>query len=175
MGNQYTINAASWCIRPFRTCERVGMMNVPLEVIQDDQNTLRDVNYQPMIMIFDSKPRRPRTSRRTVKEKPSAVVSQSFAFIHVTRPDEVDEDARKLIRTHVMQDHRQRERRKSSSGLKVLPRASIKSQKSSRNNFPSQSILPFEIPLQPPTDGPAFVGFPVPMQPYMRRLIHQCE
>ena len=151
-------------------------MSVPLEVAQDDQGRLRDVNDQPMIMIFDSKPRRPRSSRRSysAKEKPRTVAPQSFAFINVTRPDEEDEDARKLIRTHVMRDLHRRERQMSSSGLKVLPRASITWQTSSGNNFRPQNILSIAIPPQPPADGSAFVVFPVQMKPYMRNLIHQC-
>jgi hypothetical protein len=82
-------------------------MSVSLEVVRDDQGRLRDVNDQPMIMIFNSKPRRPRTSRgsHSARRKPRKAGPQSFAFINVTRPDEEDEDARKLIRTHAMQDH----------------------------------------------------------------------
>ena len=151
-------------------------MNVPLEIVQDDQGTLRDVNGHAMIMIFNSKARLPKTSRRcfSSKEKLIAVGRRSFAFINVTKPDEADEDARKVIRTHVMQDLRQRERQKSSSRSKMLSLAANKWKTSYGKKSPAQNTLSLSVPSHPSTDGPAFVGFPVKMQPYMRRLIYQC-
>jgi len=167
---QYTVTVRQRSIKLPRTFQRIGKMNVPLEVVQDDQGRLRDVNDQPMIMIFNSKPRRPRTSRgsHSVKRKPRTAEPQSFAFINVTRPDKKDEDARKLIRTHVMQDLHRRESQKPSSG------SSKKRQTSSGNSPPPQNILTLAIPPQPPADGPAVIRFPIQMQPYMHRLIHQC-
>jgi hypothetical protein len=65
-------------------------MNVPLEIIRDDHGRLRDVNDQAIIIVFNTKPKRPRTSRRSfpAKEKLRTVQPQSFAFINISKPDE---------------------------------------------------------------------------------------
>ncbi|RDW80267.1 hypothetical protein BP6252_04905 [Coleophoma cylindrospora] len=136
-------------------------MNLPLKVVRDDQGRFRDINNQPMIMIFDNRARRPRTSGRPnrAKEKSQMAGQQSFAFINVTRPDNgtEDEEVRTLIRTHVMRNLNRRERQKCSSSLHASP----------GSNFPPQDVLPPAIPPQPSTYGPAFIPFPVHMQPYM--------
>lgn len=168
---------ASQCIIILLVFSQIGMMSAPLQVVQDDQGRLRDVNDQPMIMIFNSKPRRPRTSRRSysAKEKPGTVASQSFAFINVTRPDEENEDDRKLIRTHVMQDLQRRERQKSYSGVKEFPPASAVIQKPSGRKVLSLNTISCAIPPQPSSDGSSFVVFPVHVELCSRGLIHQCK
>jgi len=146
---------------------QVGKMNAPLDIVRDKQGRLRDVNDQPMIMIFDSKPR---TSRRShsAKTKTKSAVSQSFAFINVTKPSEEDEDARKLIRTHVMRDRNRQGRQKSTSA------SSTRSPTLAGNDIPYEFYPPLVIPSQASALGPAFVDFPIQMQPYMHRLLHQC-
>jgi len=152
-------------------------MNVPLNVIQDEDGRLRDVNGQPMIVVFPSKPQRPRAVPKsgTSKSEAKTADTQSFAFINVTRPDREDENSRQLIRTHVMKHFHARAREKqklrSSNGI---PRNSNKWKAATENETPVRND-PWHAPVLPaPAIGPEFVVFPVPMQPYMRRLIHQC-
>ncbi|RDW92649.1 hypothetical protein BP5796_02043 [Coleophoma crateriformis] len=148
--------------------QQLGMMNLPLKVVQDDQGRFRDINNQPMIMILNNKARHPRTSGRLnrAKEKSRMAGPKPFEFINITKPDNgsEDEEVRTLIRTHVMRSLNRRERRKCSSSLHTSPGCI----------FPPQDILLPMIPPQPPAYGPTFIPFPVQMQPYMRRLIHQC-
>jgi hypothetical protein len=154
-------------------------MNVPLNVIQDEEGRLRDVNGQPMIVVFPSKPRRPRAARKSgsAKDKARTARAQSFTFINVTKPDEEDENSRQLIRTHVMKDFRARarEKQKSGSGLNALPQASNERQACLGNDGSAQDDASRTPALPAPAAGPDPAVFPVQMQPYMRRLIHQCE
>lgn len=146
-------------------------MDAPLIVVRNKQGRLRDVNDQPMIMIFDSKPRGSRASRRSrsTKDKTKSAVPQSFAFINVTKPNEEDEDARKLIRTHVMQNRNWREQQKSSSA------SSTGTQTFSGKDVDvlSECNPTLVLPSQAPTVGPAFGDFPIQMQPYMHRLLYR--
>lgn len=154
-------------------------MNIPLNVIQDEEGRLRDVNGQPMIVVFPSKPRRPRAARKSgsARDEARTTQAQSFAFINVTRPDKEDEDSRQLIRTHVMKDFRARARGKQKSGscLNVLPQGSNERQAFPENDGSARDDALHPPALPAPTAGPDPAVFPVQMQPYMRRLIHQCE
>lgn len=142
-------------------------MDIPLDVIEDEQGRLRDIHDRPMVLIFSSKPRRPRRPRPP-KDKGIGVTHKKFEFINIVKPGDVSEASRHLIKTHVMQNVRHRQRENS----KATQSAPSGGQLCSRNHV---SHSPSTIPPQITTDGPAFIGFPVPMQPYMRKLLHQCE
>lgn len=143
----------------------VGRMDAPILVLEDDQGRLREVNNRPVIIIFSSKPRRPKRSHAS-KHASRATGYKPFAFINVVKPGEEDEVSRQLIRTHVA-------RQKSSSSSKPTPPVS-KGELLSGSDVMSEERSSLSTPPQPSTDGPAFVGFPVKMQPYMHKLIHQC-
>lgn len=147
-------------------------MDAPLRVVQDIHGNLRDWNGQPMIMIFDSNPNRSQKSRFARKTE-LITEAPKFAFINVTKPKEESGQVRKLIRTHVMHDLRRREKSKRKDS-KAVCRSLIEQQKYIGDN--RTQINPFSpfISQQLATSH-AFVDFPVKMQPYMYRLIDQCE
>ncbi|KAH6723577.1 hypothetical protein BKA61DRAFT_13229 [Leptodontidium sp. MPI-SDFR-AT-0119] len=140
-------------------------MDIPLDVIEDEKGRLRDIHDRPMVLIFSSKPRRPRRPRPP-KDKGIGVTHKKFEFINIVKPGDVSEASRHLIKTHVMQNVRHRQRENS----KATQSAPSGGQLCSRNHV---SHSPSTIPPQITTDGPAFIDFPVPMQPYMRKLLHQ--
>ncbi|KAH7354665.1 hypothetical protein BKA65DRAFT_496765 [Rhexocercosporidium sp. MPI-PUGE-AT-0058] len=140
-------------------------MDTPLSVIEDEHGRLRDIHDRPMVLIFSSKPRRLRTSCSS-EERPARLRHKKFEFINVVKPGDVSEESRHIIKTHVMQDVRSRQRERSKTTLPPPP---------SRELCPQKFIspTPFKIPPEVSNDGPPFLGFPVPMQPYMRKLLHQ--
>jgi hypothetical protein len=147
-------------------------MYAPLNVVQDGQGSLRDLNGQPMIMIYDSKPTRSARSKDLKPEKASAKESRSFAFINIVKPNQENQEIRKLIRTHVMLDLHQREK-KTFHGSKKGSRPLKKKQGCSRNiplTVPSFAFPPWQL-----ANKHASVVFPIEMQPYMHRLFDQCK
>ncbi|KAG4436333.1 hypothetical protein IFR05_008186 [Cadophora sp. M221] len=124
-------------------------MDIPLDVIEDEQGRLRDIHDRPMVLIFSIR-----------------VTHKKFEFINVVKPGDVSKESRHLIKTHVMQNVRHRQRENSKATSSAPPGGQL----CSRNHV---SYSPSTIPPQITTDGPAFVGFPILMQPYMRKLLHQ--
>ena len=121
---------------------------------------------QPVVMIFDSKPRPP---PQKYAKKPrglsTATSEKTFAFVNISRPGKADEESRRLVKTHVMQDVL---RRKSGdcSRLEVTPPKSLcfphsqDSQRSAENS-----------PQAPPS---YLLTFPIQTEPYMLQLVHDC-
>ncbi|PVH78899.1 hypothetical protein DL98DRAFT_633581 [Cadophora sp. DSE1049] len=138
-------------------------MDTPLDVVKDEQGTLRDIHGRPMIMVFSSKPRRKPLS---IKDRPAGVKQRQFEFINVAKPGVESERTRQLIRTHVMQNvryrHREKARTATTQPANVQP------------FFESQDPLyDSGVPPVPAANGIPFLNFPVPMQPYMRKLLYQ--
>lgn len=146
------------------------MMECPSAAVQDSYGELKDSNCT-MIMIWDSKPKSAQKAKGT-KNTHKSTGPRSFAFVNITRPKEGDEQVRKLIRTHVMQDLRRRERIKANDS-KVLCRESITAQHYSLHSIP-QSENPSAYPPGQVANDHTFIIFPVKMEPYMHRLIHHC-
>lgn len=148
-------------------------MNSPLGTLQDDRAGLLDAKVQPepMIMVFDSKARHRQKRRPKLKKpKPKTIASApAFAFINVSQPDEEDEDARRLIKTHVMQNVLRRAEKSKPDALSELSMPEIESFKRICVRQTTQSME--NLPQAPASN---LIVFPVQVQPYMLRLIHNC-
>jgi hypothetical protein len=119
---------------------------------------------QPVVMIFDSKPRHPRHKHAKKPKKPSAAASgKTFAFVNVSHPGKADEESRRLVKTHVMQDVLRRKSGDCSQLELKFPKSLCLSQDSRRSVESS--------PQAPPS---YLLTFPIQTEPYMLKLVHDC-
>jgi hypothetical protein len=119
---------------------------------------------QPVVMIFDSKPRHPRQKHAKKPRKPSAAASgKTFAFVNISGPGKADEESRRLVKTHAMQDVL---RRKPGDCPKLEAR-------SPKSLCLSQDFPRFveSSPQAPPS---YLLTFPIQTEPYMLKLVHDC-
>jgi hypothetical protein len=121
---------------------------------------------QPVVMIFDSKPRHPHQKHAKKPRKSHVAASgKRFAFVNISRPGEVDEVSRRLVKTHVMQDVL----RLKSGNCSKLEAESSESLCLPRDPWFSRSTE--NSPQAPPSY--LFV-FPIRTEPYMLKLVHDC-
>jgi hypothetical protein len=121
-------------------------------------------DIQPVVVVFDSKPRYPRQKHAKKSRKPSTDASgKTFVFVNVSRPGKADEESRRLVKTHAMQDVLRRQSG-SCSKLEVM---SLK-----RLCLPQES--PQFVDSSPQAPPPHLFIFPIQTEPYMLRLIHDC-
>lgn len=148
------------------------LMNSLLGHLQDERRGLRNAKVQPMIMVFDSKARQQKPRSKPKKPKTIAY-APVFAFINVSRPGAEDEDSRRLIKTHVMQDVLRRAETQEAKNKPHLPtELSVLENEPLRRIYVRQTTPSTDdLPQAPPSN---LVVFPVEAQPYMRRLIHNC-
>lgn len=148
-------------------------MNSPLGTLQDDRGGFLDAKVQPMIMVFDSKARH-RQKRRPKLKKPKTIASApAFAFINVSQLGEEDEDSRRLIKTHVMQNVlRRAEKQEAKSNPDTPPESSMPENEFFKRTCVRQTTQSMENLPQAPVSN--LIVFPVQVQPYMLRLIHNC-
>lgn len=119
---------------------------------------------QPVIMVFDSKPRYLRQNQSKKSMKSSAAASKkTFAFINISRTGKPDEESRRLVKTHAMQDVLRRKSGESSKLAAKFPKSLCISQDSPRSMESS--------PQAPPS---CLLAFPIPTEPYMLKLVHDC-
>lgn len=121
---------------------------------------------QPVVMIFDSKPRESRKKRVKKPKIGSATASgKTFAFVNISRPGKADEESRRLVKTHVMQDVlRQKSRDCSTFKAKSQESMSLCLAQTSHRSVGS-------LPQVPPSYHPTF---PIQTEPYMFKLVHDC-
>lgn len=151
-------------------------MNCPFENLQDDRRGLLDAKgtkVQPMMIIFDSKPRQRQKRRPKLKKLKTMASAPVFTFIKVSRPDEDDEDSRRRIKTHVMQNVlRRAEKQEAKSKPDTPSDLSIPENESIGGICVRQRAQSMQnSPRAPPSN---LIPFPVQVQPYMRKLIHNC-
>jgi hypothetical protein len=118
---------------------------------------------EPVVIIFDSKPRQRRQKHARESRRPSVAVSRkAFAFVNNSLPGKADEESRRLVKTHAMQDVL---RRKSGGGNRK--------RKSPQSLCLSRESPPFvnSTPQAPLSD---LFTFPIKIEPYMLRLVHDC-
>lgn len=150
----------------------IGKANMPSETLTlsadagprrlHEARTHRKV--QPVVMIFDSKPRYPR-KKHAKKPKTSCTTTsgKAFAFVHTSRPGKADEESRRLVKTHVMQDVL----RRKSGGCSKLEVGSPTSLCLCPDSLRSKG----GSPQAPPS---YLLIFPIQTEPYMLRLVHDC-
>ncbi|KAH5865662.1 hypothetical protein HBI92_115920 [Parastagonospora nodorum] len=120
-----------------------------------------NLKIQPVIMIFDSRPRNTRQKHAKKSRKSSTASGKTFAFVNISRPGKVDEESRRLVKTHVMQDVL-RQKSGDCSKLEVMsPTSSDLLQHSPRSMESS--------PQAPPS---YLLIFPFQTEPYMLKLVH---
>jgi hypothetical protein len=119
---------------------------------------------EPVVMIFDSKPRELRPKHAKDRKMPSGAASaKTFAFVNTSQPGKTDEESRRLVKTHVMQD--------------VLRRKSGGCSKQETRFFPGLCLsqdspqCAGNSPRAPPS---CFLIFPIQTEAYMLKLIHDC-
>lgn len=119
---------------------------------------------QPVVMIFDSKPRELRQKRAKDRQMLSRTASvKTFAFVNTSQPGKPDKESRRLVKTHVMQDVL---RRKSGASSKL------------ETEYPTNSSLFQDSPCS--TAGslrapPSYLqDYPIRTEPYMLKLVHDC-
>jgi hypothetical protein len=119
---------------------------------------------QPVVMIFDSKPRHPRQKNdKKPRKPPTAASGKTFAFVNISRPGKANEESRRLVKTHVMQGVL----RQKSGDCSKLDRKSSKSLCLSQDFTRSVE----SSPQAPPS---YLLTFPIETEPYMLKLIHDC-
>lgn len=118
---------------------------------------------QPVVMIFDSKPRHSRQKYAKKPRKSSTASGKTFAFVNISRPGKADEESRRLVKTHVMQDVL---RQKSDD----CPKLDVKSPTSSCLSQDSPRSME-SSPRAPPS---YLLVFPFQTEPYMLKLVHDC-
>ncbi|KAH7398057.1 hypothetical protein BKA64DRAFT_753898 [Cadophora sp. MPI-SDFR-AT-0126] len=139
-------------------------MESPLDIVEDETGRLRDIHDRPMIVVFSTKSRPPR-KHVSIKDKPMGVRASHFEFINVANPGVESEGTRQLIRTHVMQDVRNKQRMKA--------RTAATQTNQGQSIFGIHDPQSTQIPPLPAANGIPFLDFPVPLRPYMRKLLHQ--
>lgn len=147
-------------------------MDTPLKVFQDDSGRLRDLNGQPMIIVYNSKTNHFTRPRPAIKSS-SQSIHPSFAFVNTTTTKDENVNVRKLIRTHVMRDARRKQRTKRTAS-NTISQGSSHEPAYAHDSSSGKSSSPI-IPLWRLPNDHAFVTYPVVMQPYMYRLIHECK
>jgi hypothetical protein len=121
------------------------------------------LKIQPVVMIFDSRPRNTRQKHAEKPRRPFTASGKTFAFVNISRPGKADEENRRLVKTHVMQDVL-RQKSGNCSKLEVKsPTSSCLSQDSPRSMESS--------PQAPPS---CLLIFPFQTEPYMLKLVHDC-
>lgn len=119
---------------------------------------------QPIVIIFDSKPHRQRQKLTKKTRKEFAVGSgKTFAFVNISRPGNADEESRRLVKTHVMQDVLRRKSSHQFNPEVKFPERLYISQDFSRSMEGRPQALP----------SYRFI-FPVHTEPYMLKLFHEC-
>ncbi|CAI6335554.1 unnamed protein product [Periconia digitata] len=127
-----------------------------------DPRLLSDASskVQSMVMVFGSKPRKLR--HKYTKTTTAARSKKTFAFVNISRPGEADEESRRLVKTHVMEDFLRR-KRDDCSTVEIKCAYTLRPTQNS-----TQSVI--SSPQAPPSH---LLTFPIPIEPYMLRLIHQ--
>jgi hypothetical protein len=114
-------------------------------------------------MIFDSKPRHARQEPKKPPKNCSAASKKTFAFVNTSHPVKADEESRRLVKMHVMQEVLRQ---------KLLDRSKLENEPSKRlchSRDPSlfKGISP-EAPLS------YLFPYPIQTEPYMLKLVHDC-
>ena len=117
---------------------------------------------QPLVIVFNSKPRKLCRKHPGRPQTPSRIpLKKTFAFVNLSRPGPTDEESRRLVKTHAMQDVLRRQLRKEACSSKNSP---------SHFQTSSQgSVVP--SPRPPPS---SLLTFPIQTEPYMFQLLHDC-
>lgn len=119
---------------------------------------------KPIVMIFDSKPRHAR--QKNAKKPPknySAASKKTFAFVNTSHPVEADEESRRLVKTHVMQEVLRQ---------KLLDRSKLEKEPTKRLCYPRDPPL-FRVIL-PEAPLSYLFTYPIQTEPYMLKLVHDC-
>jgi hypothetical protein len=118
----------------------------------------------PVVVIFDSEPRHQRQKNANKPRKPSAAASgKTFAFVNISRPGKADEESRRLVKTHMMQDMLRRKAGDYSKLRVKSPKSLCVSQDSPRSVESSAQGPPSYLLI-----------FPIQTEPYMFKLVHDC-
>jgi hypothetical protein len=145
-------------------------MEPPLKVVTGHNGHFRDILDRPMIVVFDSTS----NANKPRKEKAS-IGSKSFAWVDVSSSENDKGKARKLARSHVMQDYVRRRKEQTTRGKS--PNAAQKTisklnQASSQDTYFRFGML---LPREPSGSLDPFARFPIQMKPRTYELVHHCK
>ncbi|KAH7378439.1 hypothetical protein DE146DRAFT_626470 [Phaeosphaeria sp. MPI-PUGE-AT-0046c] len=118
---------------------------------------------RPVVMIFNSKPRHPSQNTKKPRKLHATAPGKAFAFVNTSRPGKADEETRRLVKTHVMQN--------------VLRRKSQGFSKLEVNFLPSLCLSensPQPIRSSPQAPPSYLLTFPIHTEPYMLKMVHDC-
>lgn len=119
---------------------------------------------EPVIIVFDSRSQKQRRKHdRKYAKLPTTLPTKSFAFINTSDMHGQDEDSRRLIKTHAMQDVLRRRSQK-------LSRPQMESED---NSVAAQDATPISR-SSPHAPLSSCLIFPIKTEPYMHKLIHNC-
>jgi hypothetical protein len=145
-------------------------MEPPLEVVTGHDGHLRDILDRPMIVVFDSTS----NANKPTKEK-APNRGESFAWVDVSSSEKDKRKARKLARSHVMQDYVRRRKEHTARGKshnaaqKTIGKLN---QASSQETYFQFGML---LPPDPSGSLDPFAKFPIQMKPRTYELVHHCK
>jgi hypothetical protein len=145
-------------------------MEPPLKVVTGHDGHLRDILDRPMIVVFDSS-----SSANKLQKERATKSGKSFAWVDVSSSENDKRKARKLARSHVMQDYVRRRKEQMARGKshnaaqKTI--AKLNQASSQETYFRFGMLLPLELSgsLDP------FAKFPIQMKPRTYELVHHCK
>jgi len=145
-------------------------MEPPLKVVTGQDGHLHDILDRPMIVVFDSTT----NANKPQKEKASAG-SKSFAWVDVSSSENDKRKARKLTRSHVMQDYVRRRKEQTARGKRhnaAQETIGKLNQASSQDTYFRFGML---LPPEPSGSLDPFAKFPIQMKPRTYELVHHCK
>jgi hypothetical protein len=145
-------------------------MEPPIKVVTGRDGHIRDILNRPMIVVFDSttKANKPQKERASNGSKP-------FAWVDVSSSENDKRKARKLARSHVMQDYVRRRKEQTTRGKshntaqKTIGRLNQASSQDTHFRF---GML---LPPEPSGSLDPFAKFPIQMKPRTYELVHHCK
>lgn len=158
---------------PVYTHRSASVMSLPLGIHQDNGYQSPSSNVRPVVIVFDSNSRHRHKRRPKLKMARAIASPQTFAFINISQPDREDEDSRRLIKTHVMQNFLQRaEKQNTRSKVVTVFELSTPKDDSLKSICACPAFRSTEnSPQAPPSN---LIILPIQMQPYMLKSMHDC-
>lgn len=144
-------------------------MNVSPEFTPPDR---AEAKIRPTILIFDSKPQH--AQRRVSKVKKPTSAAPSFAFIQISQAEKVNEDERRIIKTHAMQHVLYRKQGLTGKLKSLSKHVAYESGPFEKSDAHGSTGLNGSIRSNPQAPPSNLLTFPIQTQPYMLRLLHNC-
>ena len=128
---------------------------------------------RPVMIVFDTKLRSRQNRRPKLRKPMMASPPPRFAFIHVSHPEDQDENCRRLIKTHVMHNVQRQAKTLRAEGR---AHAAIEIPLLENESFRETRVCHEASRIKHSLRAPPLrnIIFPIQMQPYMLKLLYEC-